>query len=128
MDPRVWGPHGWFFIETVILSIPENTTDTGPYIRFLQSLADVLPCPGCQGEYREYLTTHPIPTSREDLIAWIFTFHNAVRERTGKAPRSIESSIAYYKSQFTASGSSRTWIWVLVILLIIGLGVYQLKK
>lgn len=127
MDPRVWGPHAWFFIETVVLSIPEDTTDTSPYINFLNTLKGVLPCPGCRKEYTEYIATHPVPTSREDIIAWVFTLHNVVRERTGKPQRTIESSIAYYKNQF-APATSRTWVWVLLVLIIIGAVVYQLKK
>lgn len=127
MDPRVWGPHAWFFIETVVLSIPEDTTDTSAYVVFLQSIKDVLPCPGCRQEYREYITTHPIPTQRKEIIDWVFTLHNTIRQRTGKQPREIQSMIDYYNAQFSQKSSSKMF-WVLLTLLLIALAVYMLKK
>ena len=126
MDPRVWGPHAWFFIETVVLSMPDDITDTSPYRAFLQSLKDVLPCPGCRQEYSEYLTTHPVPTSRKDIIEWVFTLHNTVRQRTGKQPRSTQSMMDYYASQYSQKSSYT--MWILCALLIIGAIVYTLKK
>lgn len=126
MDPRIWGPHGWFFIETVVLSMPDDITDTSPYITFLQSLKDVLPCPGCRQEYREYITTHPIPTNRKEIIEWVFTLHNAVRQRTGKQPRSTQSMMDYYSAQYSQKSSYT--MWILCALLIIGAIVYTLKK
>jgi hypothetical protein len=123
-NPTVWGPHGWFFIETIVLSIPKDVKDTSPYITFLQSLKDVLPCSSCRKEYTEYIATHPIPTGREDIIMWVFTLHNAVRTRTGKTPRSIESMIKYYDPK---PSSSVMW-WVSVVIVLAAVGYAVLKK
>ena len=28
MDPKIWGPPGWFFIHSVTLVYPDNPTET----------------------------------------------------------------------------------------------------
>lgn len=119
MNPNVWGPHAWFFIETVVLSIPEDTKDTSDYVRFLQSLKPILPCVGCQVKYGEYITTHPIPTERDAIIKWVHDLHNTVRTRCKKNTRTLEDVKAYYSNQMSPTGSKKWLIIGALVLLFI---------
>ena len=48
-NPKIWGPKAWFFIETIILSYPDNPTlnDKNTFKNFFNSLAFILPCRKC---------------------------------------------------------------------------------
>ena len=84
-NPKIWGPSGWFFIDSIVLSYPDNPTyeDKNIYKTFLLSLKNVLPCHSCRVHYTENLMSIPLSdyylSSKVKLIEWIIKMHNKIK-------------------------------------------------
>jgi len=48
--PTVWGPKGWFFLDSIALGYPENPSDDEKLAakNMINSLQHLLPCYGCR--------------------------------------------------------------------------------
>ena len=62
LDPRIWGPKGWFFLHSIALNYPKNPTDHDKrnFKQFFESIQYVLPCPQCSQHYSENLQKNPL--------------------------------------------------------------------
>lgn len=124
--PAVWGPRGWFFVNTVVLALPKRLDyETGDAVRsFLGSLRKLLPCGVCRDHYVAYWDDVPLDTSRRDTVwEWVTGLHNRVAGRTGKAAWSAIRSRRTHLAHFRSSGS-RWWVGgrgtgVLVLMLVL---------
>lgn len=87
ISPKRWGREGWKFIHYVALTYPSKPTekDKAKYLKFFESLQDVLPCEICASHFREHMKQHPIKmeTNRE-LFNWTVDIHNIVNTQNGK--------------------------------------------
>lgn len=100
MNPKEWGPSGWFFLHSIVSAYPEHPTESEKkhYESFFLSLGPVLPCILCRPHYMEYLQKHPLHKaldSRPALVQYFFQFHNNVNRRLGK-PIQRKSSLSQY--------------------------------
>ena len=83
-NPNIWGPKAWFFIDTIVLSYPNNPTNENKitYKNFLYQLKNVLPCESCRNHYSNSIKDIPLSSyylsSRNNLIEWIINIHNKV--------------------------------------------------
>ena len=83
-NPNIWGPKAWFFIDSIVLSYPNNPTneDKITYKNFLYQLKNVLPCESCRNHYSNNIKDIPLSSyylnSRNNLIEWIIKIHNKV--------------------------------------------------
>jgi hypothetical protein len=90
MNPSVWGPPAWKFLEIVVLNYPSNpnTNDKIHYKIFLESLKDILPCDQCKKHYNENLIKYPLNeqtlSCQYNLINWLLNIHNNVNKMNGK--------------------------------------------
>lgn len=98
MDPNVWGPHGWFFIQSCIVNIPDEA-DMSKYVDFLFSLQYVLPCGECRNNYSIWLRNNPIPMQKPEMIQWITDLQNSIRKKNGSSTRSTEDVIKFYNEK-----------------------------
>lgn len=62
VDPRVWGPPAWSFLNAVVSSYPVKAL---PHEQlwmadFLTVLGDALPCEVCRFDYKSYLRQRPV--------------------------------------------------------------------
>lgn len=103
LSPKIWGPHAWFFLDSIIMSI--NNDNIQEYKIFFQQLGKVLPCAGCRLHYKEYLSKYPMTDiqNQDELFLWLHNLHNLVRERNGSKPRKIDSVIAFYNKAYNTS-------------------------
>jgi hypothetical protein len=75
-DPKVWGPHAWTFLDSIVASFPNDLTsseteaDIERMFNFWNSL--YLPCKECMVHYIEFLAVHPIETvnNKSTYEAW----------------------------------------------------------
>ena len=100
--PSVWGPFFWHTIHIVALGYPKNPTYTDKKCakEFYESLSFLIPCAICREHYKEHLVKNPLVTfldSRNDLIKWTVTIHNAVNKMLGKPEWSESDVITYYE-------------------------------
>jgi hypothetical protein len=102
IDSNAWGPKGWYFIDTVITSYPDNPTneDKRLFKKFITSLKDVLPCEKCRYHYSEFLNENPLNSnvlcSRDSLVEWILRCHNNIRKIQNKSEITIDDFYDYY--------------------------------
>lgn len=95
-NPKLWGPEGWHFIHYVALNYPERPTqkDKNNYLKFLNSLTETLPCPGCAYNFAEKLKNHPPPLdNRIKFFEWTVDMHNQVNVSNGKPKITYEKAL-----------------------------------
>jgi len=90
MDPKIWGPHAWFFMHAITLAYPDkpNKNDKDNIKGFFNYLGKVIPCHKCRNNFKNHLDKVPLNdkvlSSRENLVKWLIEIHNEVNEMTGK--------------------------------------------
>jgi hypothetical protein len=93
--PKVWGPVGWFFLQSLALAQDDlaPADSKAALVHFYtKSLSFVLPCPFCGMHLRGHLDEgrSPLPTTnmtRSELARWVSDLHNVVN-REKKEPSS----------------------------------------
>ena len=113
-----WGPILWKYLHCLAEKMGTSgnsivDTDQANYMETLLSmLPQVIPCTECQGHAAGYVTQHPVPSLkglygeqlRNTVRAWLYTFHNAVRERKQQPIllNTVEECSATYQNCFLA--------------------------
>jgi hypothetical protein len=143
LNPKVWGPHGWFFIDSIVLSLPTklNYEQKNIYKNFFTSLQDILPCEGCREHYKQNLIKYPLTdvilSKKENMIKWILNVHNNVRRDAKKIPISINQYFEYYNKQYDDNYNKnkiskdcnfKYYISIIIILILIIFIVYKFKS
>ena len=63
------------------------------FIRFMQALMPLVPCPGCSIHAVEYINTHPLdPKTGEEAVEYIVNFHNEINRRTQKRTYTVQEA------------------------------------
>jgi hypothetical protein len=138
IDPTFWGPKGWFFIDSIVLSYPDRPKpeDQQMFKNFILSLETILPCEGCRYHYGEFVAKNPltneIMAKKSELIKWILACHNNVRKNQKKSQFTLEDFYKYYirennlkivnnniKSSFIETFTNNSSYIILIIMLII---------
>lgn len=143
LNPTVWGPRGWFFIDSIVLSLPNklNYEQKNIYKNFFTSLQDILPCEGCREHYKQNLIKYPLTdevlSKKENMIKWILNVHNNVRRDAKKIPISINQYFEYYNKQYDDENNNnrnskvcnfKYYISIIIILILIIFIVYKFKS
>lgn len=82
MDTKFWGPDGWKFLHSCVqLYTPEKKS---AYIKFFNSIKNVLPCIYCRMSFSEYITDLPIENYIDNLPKWLYLIHNKVNDKLRK--------------------------------------------
>ena len=60
MDPKLWGPPGWEFLDAIVEGYPvtADLKQRRQMIAFLNSLEDLLPCTVCRENYKAFIVQH----------------------------------------------------------------------
>ena len=66
LDPKIWGPHYWFFIHTVAMTYPirPNAITKKKYYEFIQNLPLFIPVENMSGEFSKLLDKYPVTPYR----------------------------------------------------------------
>jgi hypothetical protein len=86
LDPKIWGPHYWFFLHTMAMTYPHhpNTITKKKYYEFIQNLPLFLPVEIISGEFSKLIDKYPIAPyldNRDSFIRWIHFIHNKINQR-----------------------------------------------
>ena len=135
MNPKFWGPHGWYFLHSITMHYPKNPSEQEKqiYFNFFKSLENVLPCEKCAYHYSQNLKKLPLEPaleSRDTLVRWLIGVHNEVNKETGKREYSYEEVIEEYKYKMNRLNSDPTLVYKVIILgllVFIGYHVYNKK-
>lgn len=102
IDSNLWGPKAWFFLDTLVLSYPNNPTpdDMKEFKKFFMSLENMLPCEKCRIHYGDYLAKNPLTNkiliSKKKLVAWVLECHNSVKRLQNKDQIKLNDFNNYY--------------------------------
>ena len=102
ISPKHWGKEGWRFIHFVALAYPNKPTqkDKSNYLKFFESLQDVLPCGICAEHFRQNMIENPIKLdSNKELFNWTVDIHNVVNKQNGKKVLTYEKAFAEVTNQ-----------------------------
>ena len=146
IDPTFWGPKGWFFIDSIVLSYPDRPKpeDQEIFKNFILSLETILPCEGCRYHFGEFVAVNPLSNEvmadKKKLINWILACHNNVRKYQKKSQFTLDEFYTYYirennlkivnsniKSSFIEKFTNNSSYIILILVLIIGAGIIYKK-
>jgi hypothetical protein len=143
LNPNVWGPHGWFFLDSIALSLPNNLNyeQKNIYKNFFTSLQDVLPCAACREHYKENLIKYPLTdiilSKKENIIKWLLSIHNNVRKNDEKKTQiSIKQFFEYYNKHYDKNYNNKNikdcnlkyYISIIIILILILIIFYKFRS
>jgi hypothetical protein len=104
MRKKDWGNAVWFLFHTLAEKIkPEYPAEIPVLLEHIISICNHLPCPDCKQHAVATLARinkTMIAASRENLIDFVWSFHNSVNSRT-KAPLYPKEALDRYKTAKT---------------------------
>jgi hypothetical protein len=97
--PTVFGPYFWSVVHMTAMSAPDefDSDKALAYVRFFESLPDILPCSMCGKHLKENLEILPVDTS--DLFRWSVDLHNIVNSQINKPEIGYDQAYAYWSSR-----------------------------
>lgn len=122
MNPKIWGPHLWFFLHSITFNYPlkPSKEDKKNYLNFFENLYKVLPCEKCSKHYQQNIKEIPLTdeilNDRNKLIDWLINFHNNVNKYAKKPLLTKQQVIDYYQSQYN---NKNYYPFIFILLLII---------
>jgi len=132
LNPKIWGPHAWFFIDSIIISLPNIIDNTlqNEIKHFLLSLSTILPCEKCRYHFSGYLKETDLPnidfSTKDKVIKWINTLHNQVNNRNNTKNISIDNMIKYYNNIYNIETKS-SYLHIFLLLLFIIFIIFLIK-
>jgi hypothetical protein len=107
LDPKIWGPHYWFFIHTVAMTYPirPNAVTKKKYYEFIQNLPLFIPVESMSGEFSKLIDKYPVTPyldNRESLIRWTHFIHNKINQKLEKPQVSLSEFYVKYYEEYKA--------------------------
>lgn len=133
LDPKVWGPHYWFFLHTVAMTYPHHpsTITKKKYYEFIQNLPLFLPVEEISGEFSKLIDKYPINPyldNRDSFVRWVHFIHNKINEKLEKPTISLNDFFLKYYNEYKTTDEKTIQFYklrnkIIYFLLIIGLAV-----
>jgi len=105
LDPKVWGPHYWFFLHTVAMTYPHhpNSVTKKKYYEFIQNIPLFLPVSEISGEFSKLIDKYPITPyldNRDSFVRWVHFMHNKINEKLEKPKVSLNDFFVKYYDEY----------------------------
>lgn len=105
LDPKVWGPHYWFFLHTLAMTYPHhpNTVTKKKYYEFIQNLPLFLPVEEISGEFSKLIDKYPITPyldNRDSFVRWMHFIHNKINEKLEKPQITLNEFFVNYYDKY----------------------------
>jgi FAD-linked sulfhydryl oxidase len=105
LDPKVWGPHYWFFLHTLAMTYPHhpNAVTKKKYYEFIQNLPLFLPVEEISGEFSKLIDKYPITPyldNRDSFVRWMHFIHNKINEKLEKPTISLNEFFVEYYNEY----------------------------
>jgi len=104
LNPDIWGPHFWFFINTIAISYPNHPNDITKkkYYEFIMNLPLFIPVEGMGNEFSKLLDEYPVASyldTKTSFVRWVHFIHNKINEKLEKPKITLEEFYyQYYQS------------------------------
>jgi hypothetical protein len=105
LDPKVWGPHYWFFLHTVAMTYPHhpNAVTKKKYYEFVQNIPIFIPVEEISKEFEKLIDVYPITPyldNRDSFVRWMHFIHNKINEKLEKTPITLNEFFVQYYNQY----------------------------
>jgi hypothetical protein len=105
LDPKVWGPHYWFFLHTLAMTYPHhpNSVTKKKYYEFIQNLPLFLPVEEISSEFSKLIDKYPITPyldNRDSFVRWMYFIHNKINEKLEKPQISLNDFFVNYYDKY----------------------------
>jgi FAD-linked sulfhydryl oxidase len=113
LDPKVWGPHYWFFLHTLAMTYPHhpNAVTKKKYYEFIQNLPLFLPVEEISGEFSKLIDKYPITPyldNRDSFVRWMHFIHNKINEKLEKPKISLSEFFIKYYDEYKSNDEKFT--------------------
>ena len=104
-SPEVWGPHYWFFLQTVAHTYPltPNSVTKRKYYDLIQNLPLFIPNPEIGDHFISLLDRYPVSPyldNRDSFIRWVHFIHNRINRILGKEEITLFEALDDYNSLY----------------------------
>ena len=105
LDPKIWGPHYWFFLHTLAMTYPHhpNAVTKKKYYEFVQNLPLFIPVEEVSKEFEKLIDVYPITPyldNRDSFTRWMHFIHNKINEKLEKPPISLNDFFVQYYNKY----------------------------
>lgn len=105
LDPKIWGPHYWFFLHTLAMTYPHypNAVTKKKYYEFIQNLPLFIPVEEISKEIEILIDKYPITPyldNRDSFIRWTHFIHNKINEKIEKPEISLNDFFIQYYNEY----------------------------
>lgn len=105
LDPKIWGPHYWFFLHTIAMTYPNhpNAVTKKKYYEFVQNLPLFIPVEQISKELEKLIDVYPITPyldNRDSFTRWMHFIHNKINEKLEKPQISLSEFFVQYYNQY----------------------------
>ena len=105
LDPKIWGPHYWFFLHTISMSYPvhPNAVTKKKYYDFVQNIPLFIPVESMAGEFSKLLDQYPVQPyldNKESFIRWMWFIHNKINKKLEKPQISLNDFYVKYYEEY----------------------------
>jgi hypothetical protein len=105
LDPKIWGPHYWFFLHTVAMTYPHhpNAVTKKKYYEFIQNLPLFIPVEEISKEFEKFIDLYPITPyldNRDSFIRWVHFAHNKINEKLEKPQITLNDFFIQYYNEY----------------------------
>jgi hypothetical protein len=113
LDPKVWGPHYWFFLHTLVMTYPHhpNAVTKKKYYEFIQNLPLFLPVEEISGEFSKLIDKYPVTPyldNRDSFVRWMHFIHNKINEKLEKPQISLNDFFIKYYDEYKSHDEKLT--------------------
>jgi len=105
LDPKVWGPHYWFFLHTISMSYPihPNGVTKKKYYDFVQNIPLFIPVESMASEFSKLLDQYPVQPyldNKESFVRWMWFIHNKINKKLEKPQISLNDFYVKYYEEY----------------------------
>jgi hypothetical protein len=105
LDPKIWGPHYWFFLHTVAMTYPHhpNAVTKKKYYEFIQNLPLFIPVEQISKELEKFIDLYPITPyldNRDSFVRWMHFAHNKINEKLEKPQITLNDFFVQYYNEY----------------------------
>jgi hypothetical protein len=115
-DPSVWGPHFWFFLDTIAMTYPKhpNAVTKKIYYDLIQHFHLFIPVDEHSKNFNKLVSLYPITPyldDKESFIRWVHFIHNKINEQLQKPKLPYNSFYTnyyqHYKNKITKNSENK---------------------
>lgn len=105
LDPKIWGPSYWFFLDNIAFNYPANPNDVikKKYYEVIQNFPIFIPNNKISNEFQNLLNLYPVKPyldNKQSLIRWVNFIHNKVNIKLEKPQMDIKDFYIKFYNQY----------------------------